>query len=89
MFTCAAQVIDATWEPVKVAVPPHRRSVPLTFEQIQTQLPPQSRGPLTAHLASSLAMGEDTTVPLILLPVSMSLSKMAAWSSVWRLTALR
>jgi hypothetical protein len=40
MLPCAAQVIDATWEPVEVAVPPHRRSVPLTFEQIQAQLPP-------------------------------------------------
>lgn len=45
MFTCAAQVIDATWEPIEVAVPPHRRSVPLTFEQIQTQLPPTEERP--------------------------------------------
>jgi hypothetical protein len=35
-----AQVIDDTWEPVEVPVPPHMRSVPLTFEQVEAQLPP-------------------------------------------------
>lgn len=34
------QVVDATWEPADVEIPPHRRSVPLTFEQVKAQLPP-------------------------------------------------
>jgi len=35
------QVIDATWEPVEVPIPPHRRSVPLTLEQLKAHMPPQ------------------------------------------------
>jgi len=34
-------VIDAIWEPEEVCLPPHRRSVPLTLEQVQAQMPPQ------------------------------------------------
>jgi len=37
----APQVIDATWEPEEVPIPPHRRSVPLTLEQVEAQMPPQ------------------------------------------------
>lgn len=35
----AVQVIDATWEPDEPP-PPHRRSAPLTFDQVKAQLPP-------------------------------------------------
>jgi len=38
---CTHQVIDATWEPEEVSIPPHRRSVPLTLEQLKAQMPPQ------------------------------------------------
>jgi len=37
---CTFQVIDATWEPEEVSLPPHRRSVPLTLEQVEAQMPP-------------------------------------------------
>lgn len=33
------QVIDATWEP-DAPPPPHRRSAPLTYQQVNAQLPP-------------------------------------------------
>lgn len=34
-------MVDASWEPDEVFIAPHRRSVPLTLEQVQAQLPPQ------------------------------------------------
>lgn len=39
------QVVDATWEPVEVPVPAHRHIVPLTFEQVKAQLPPDKPWP--------------------------------------------
>lgn len=33
-------MIDDTWEPVELPVPPHMRSVPLTYQQVEAQLPP-------------------------------------------------
>jgi hypothetical protein len=34
-------VVDCSWKPEEVPITPHRRSVPLTLEQVQAQLPPQ------------------------------------------------
>lgn len=39
LMCTAVQVIDATWEPDEPP-PPHRRSVPLAFDQVKAQLPP-------------------------------------------------
>lgn len=61
---CCLQVVDATWEPVEVHIAPHRRSVPLTLDEVRVQLPPHKpwkQGGLDA--AVNLAAARSASAP--------------------------